>query len=227
MRLNLIALVMFAIAGTVSAQEPWSQRPEERQETVLNEDGGRAFLIRPAAARLPGIMKPGAPISQDLQQQSIFLGGGWSTPALHSREARLSKLLVSIHDHAQMDEVTQAGITNRFGATFSLEKLDIAGERSIGDLEIQGLLARMFDDDSLTMPGDDTIYFVFLDPGLHSTLGDLKADKHYTSYHSYFNVTGAKIHYVVIPFQQDAGAQYQTGLRALLVAALHSSEESN
>jgi hypothetical protein len=82
----------------------------------------------------------------------------------------------------------------------------------------------MLDDGSLAMPGDDTIYFVFLDPTLYSAIGDLKADKHYTAYHSYFNVTGAKIHYAVLPFQQDTNAQYQTGLRALIVAALHASE---
>lgn len=224
MRLGFIALAILAIAGTVSAQEPWSQRPEERQETVLNEDGGRAFLVRPASSRLSGLMKPGGPIVQDLQQQSIFLGSRWAEPALRSREARLSKLLVSIRDHAQMDEVEQAGIKNRFGAIFSFEKLDLIGERNLADLEIQGVLAGMLNDGSLAMPGDDTIYFVFLGPGLHSTLGDLKADKHYTAYHSYFNVTGAKIHYAVVPFQQDINAQYQTGLRALIVAALHAAE---
>ncbi len=226
MRLKFIAFVILAMAGTASAQEPWAQRPDERQETVVNEDGGHAFLIRPASARLSGIMKPGGPIVQGLQQQSIFLGSGWADPARRSREARLSKLLLNIHDQAQMDEVEQAGIKNRFGATFSLEKLDIAGSRNIGDLEIQGVLAGMLNDGSLAMPGDDTIYFVFLDPGLHSTLGDLKADKHYTAYHSYFNVTGARIHYAVLPFQQNTNAQYQTGLRALIVAALHAAEEA-
>jgi hypothetical protein len=225
MRLKFIAFVILALAGTGSAQDPWSQRPDERQEAVLNEDGGQAFLIRRASTPLVGVFKPGGPIMEDLQQHSIFLGSGWADPALRARELRLSKLLVNIRDHAQLDEIEQAGIKNRFGATFSLEKLDIAGDRNIGDLEIQGVLAGMFSDGSLTEPQADAIYIVFLDPGLHSTLGALKADKHYMSYHGFFNTSGARIHYAVVPFQPDAIGQYQTGLRTLVVAALHSADE--
>lgn len=225
MRLEFIAFVILAFAGTVSAQAPWAQRPDEREEAVLNEDGGRSFVVRTASVPLIGVIKPGGPIVQDLQQHSIFLGSGWADPALRTREPRLSKLLVSIRDSAQLDEIEQAGLKNRFGPTFSLEKLDIVGERNISDLEIQDVLAGMFRDGPLTEPNDDAIYVVFLDPGLHSTLGSLKADKHYISYHGFFNVSGARIHYAVVPFQPDAKAQYQTGLRTLVVAALHSADE--
>lgn len=225
MRLKFITFVILAFAGTVSAQEPWTQRPDQRQEAVPNEDGGRAFVIRPASAPMVGVVKPRGPIVEDLQQHSIFLGSGWADPALRAREPRLGKLLVSIRDQAQLDEIEQAGVRNRFGATFSLEKLDIAGDRNISDLEIQGVLAKMFRDGLLTEPKADSIYVVFLDPGLHSMLGSLKAGKHYMSYHGFFNASGARIHYGVVPFQPDVNAQYQTGLRTLVVAALHSADE--
>jgi hypothetical protein len=229
MQFKFFALVILAFAGTASAQEPWSQRPESRQETVLNEDGGQAFVVRPpaTAAPLSGVFKPGGPIVQDLQQYSIFLGSSWADPALRSREARLSKLLVNIRDGAQMDEIAQAGINNRFAATFSLEKVDITGNRDISDLEIQGVLAGMLSDGSVTVPGDDAVFIVYLDPGLHSTLASLKADKHYMAYHAFFNASGARIHYAVVPFQSDTNAQYQTSLRTLIVAALHSAETPN
>lgn len=226
MRLKFIALIIFVFAGTVSAQEPWRQeRQDERQEAVLNEDGGRSFVIRPASAPLIGVMKPGGPSIGDLQQHSIFLGSGWADPALRAREPRLSNLLANIRDQAQLDEIEQAGVKNRFGATFSLEKLDIAGDRNISDLEIQDVLSVMFRDGPLTEPQADAVYVVFLDPGLHSTLGSLVADKHYVAYHGFFNASGAKIHYAVVPFQSDSKAAYQIALRALVVAALHSADE--
>ena len=73
-------------------------------------------------------------------------------------------------------------------------------------------------------PNTDTIFLVYLDPSLHSTLGPLVADKHYQSYHGFVNTSGLRIHYAVISYQADAEAAYQTALRTLLVAALHSAE---
>jgi hypothetical protein len=60
---------------------------------------------------------------------------------------------------------------------------------------------------------------LFLDPGLHSTLGDLVAEKHYAAYHAFFNASGARVHYAVLPFQPDPQAARQIALRAFIVAA--------
>jgi len=76
-----------------------------------------------------------------------------------------------------------------------------------------------------SLAGSEAVYIVFLDPGLHSTLGPLTADKHYMAYHGFFNVSGGRVHYAVVPFQQNSKAQFQAGLRTLTVAALHSAEE--
>jgi hypothetical protein len=228
MRLNLVLLIIVAFAASAQAQGSWLQeRPDQREQSVINEDGGRAFIIKPSSALLPGVAKPGGPIVAEPQQYSIFLGSGWADPALRTREPRLSNLLANIRDHAQLDEIEQAGIKNRFGATFSLEKFDLAGNRNITDLEIQGLLAAMFKDGLLTRPNADAVYVIFLDSGLHSTLASLIADKHYIAYHSFFNTSGAKIHYAVVPFQPDSKAQYQVALRALVVAALNPTGSSS
>ncbi len=195
MKLKSLIFLMLALAATtVQAQEPWPQeRSEQREKAVINEDGGRSYLVLPAASPLVGLAKPGAGIA-DLQQHSIFLGSGWADPALRAREARLSKLLATIHDHAQLDEIAQAGFTNRFGPTL------------------------------LTEPQADSVYIVFLDPGLQSTLRSLTAGKHYLAYHSFFNASGSKVHYAVVPYQSDSTAAYQIALRTLVVAALHTAE---
>src|SRR2546423_15171913 len=108
---SLIFVMLVLAANTARSQEPWPQeRSEQREEAVTNEDGGRSYLVLPAASPRVGLAKPGAGIG-DLQQHSIFLGSGWADPALRAREARLSNLLATIHDHAQMDEVAQDGLT--------------------------------------------------------------------------------------------------------------------
>ena len=222
MKLNLVLLVIVAFAPSAQAQEPWPQeRPDQREQSVINEDGGRSFIIKPSSAPLHGVVKPGNPIVAELQQHSIFLGSRWAEPAQRAREPQLSSLLANIRDHAQLDELDQSGIKNLFGVTTSQEKLDVESDRKINDLEIQSVLTTMFKEGSLPRPNDGAIYVVFLDPGLHSTLGSLIAGKHYVAYHGFLNVSGAKIHYAVVPFQADPKAAYQIALRALVVAALN------
>src|SRR5580765_4112631 len=110
MRLAFIGLLIMSCAAAAQAQYPWpDERPDDRQQSVLNEDGGRSYIVRPASGSLVGLLKPGASTSLDVQQYSIFLGPGWSDPALRSNEDRLGKLLTNIRDRAQLDEVAQAG----------------------------------------------------------------------------------------------------------------------
>ncbi|MFN2576069.1 MAG: hypothetical protein ABR607_00090 [Pyrinomonadaceae bacterium] len=225
MKFKSLIFVMLALAATTArSQEPWPQeRSNQREEAVINEDGGRSYLVLPAAAPLARVAKPGAGFG-DLQQHSIFLGSGWADPALRAREVRLGKLLATIHDHAQMDEIAQAGFTNRFGPTFTIEKLDVTDNRKISDLEIQHILAGLFANGPLTEPQADSVYIVFLDPGLQSTLRSLTAGKHYLAYHSFFNASGSRVHYAVVPYQADPVAAYQVALRTLVVAALHTED---
>ncbi|HSP62785.1 MAG TPA: hypothetical protein VLQ90_07380 [Pyrinomonadaceae bacterium] len=228
MKLKLIVLVIVAFAASAKAQEPWPQeRPDEREQSVINEDGGRSFIIKPSATPLRGIIKPGNTVVDELEQHSIFLGGHWAEPAQRAREPQLSSLLASIHDHAQMDELTQSGIKNLFGATTSQEKLDVPSDRNINDLEIQSVLTAMFKEGTLPRPYAGAIYVVFLDPGLHSTLGALVAGKHYVAYHGFLNASGARVHYAVVPFRADSQGAYQIALRALVVAALNPTGSSS
>lgn len=213
MKLKLILLMMIAIAATTRAQE----RPDEAQQAVTNDDGGKAFIVK--TFQLSSVVKFGPPIDGDIQQHSIFLGSGWAEKDLRAREPELSRLLLGIREHAQLDALEGLGIKNRFAPTFSQENLDISGYRNISDLEIQKVLAGMLKEGTLQRPRAGAIYMLFLDPGLHSTLGDLVAEKHYQAYHAFFNASGARVHYVVVPFQSDPQAARQIALRAFIVAA--------
>jgi hypothetical protein len=227
MKLKLALLIIVAFAASAQAQGPWPQeRPDEREQVVINEDGGRSFIIKPSSVPLHGVIKPGNAPVVELRQHSIFLGSHWAESAQRAREPQLSTLLASIGDRAQVDELDQSGIRNLFGPTTSQEKLDVASDRDINDLEVQSVLMGMFTDGSLPRPEAGAIYVIFLDPGLHSTLGPLVAGKHYVAYHGFLNASGAKLHYAVVPFQADSRAAYQIALRALVVAALNPTGSS-
>jgi len=217
MKLKLIFLIVIAIAATARAQE----RLDESQEAVTNDDGGKAFIVK--MFQLSSAVKFGQSIYGDIEQHSIFLGSGWADTDLRAREPELSKLLLNIREHFQVDESEGWGIKNRFAPTFSQEKLDISGDRNVSDLEIQRVLAEMFKEGTLPPPRVGAIYVIYLDPGLHSTLGALVAEKHYQAYHAFFNAAGARVHYVVVPYQSDLQAARQIALRAFMVAAANSA----
>ena len=60
MRIKFIAPIILACAAITAAQEPLTpERQDQREKSVLNEDGGQAFLVQPANAQLVGLLKPG------------------------------------------------------------------------------------------------------------------------------------------------------------------------
>lgn len=221
MKLKLVVLIIIAVAGGVQAQQIKPRESSDDQpQSVTNEDRGRAYIIS-------GDTQPVTPgnhvaVISEPQQNSIFLGTGWRTASLRAREPELANLLAHISDQAQLSALDDSGIKNFFAATSSQEKSDdVAGDRTISDLEIQNVLAGMIREGSIQRPNASTIYVVFLDAETRSTLGAMIAGKHYLAYHNFFNASGLKVHYVVVPFESNQKTGYQTALRAFLAAALN------
>ena len=219
MKLRMTVLIMVAFAVSAPAQEPKSRDRGADQQAVVNDDGGQAFVIGTESTTLANLSNHGAVISEP-RQYSIFLGNGWRKAPLREREPELANLLSNISDQAQLNALNEAGIKNVFGATSSQEKLDDLAV-NISDLEIQKVLAGMLRDGTFPQSNANTIYVLFLDPKLHSTLGSMIARKHYLAYHNFFNASGLKIHYVVVPFESDPETGYQIALRAFVAAALN------
>jgi hypothetical protein len=225
MKIILILLAVVTLAAGVQAQ-PGSREASNEQPSVTNDDRGRAFIIEREPAPLSGLMNHGRAVISEPQQCSIFLGSGWATPALRAREAELANLLMNVRDQATLSALNESGVKNTFGPTASREQLENLNG-NISDLEIQKILGAMLKDGSLPHSGANTIYVVFLDPEMHSTLGAMFAGKHYAAYHNFFNAAGTKLHYVVVPFETDQKASNQIALRALISAALNPTGASS
>jgi len=220
MKFSRLALLILILATIGHAQNPSQLEPvEEREQAVQNEDGGRAWLVLPPRVAAPASIKARAMGISEVQQNSIFLGNGWTDQSLRQHEQTLSHLLLNLPAHPELQDLLDSGI-NVYAPAFSLEKPDVAGNRALSDLEIQSILR-----DSLKQGlsvNRASLFVVFLDAGLRSTLGPLTAEKHYLAYHGYFNNAGARVHYVVVPFEAEPKAAYRNALRAFIVAALHT-----
>jgi hypothetical protein len=110
---------------------------------------------------------------------------------------------------------------NVFAVNEYQENLADLGTRGVSDLAIQSVIAGMFSDGLLTRPTTPTVYVVYLDPSIPSTLAGMNAGKHYLAYFNNFNTAGIKVRYVVVPMNANSNDPYQTALTAFLSAILN------
>jgi hypothetical protein len=225
MQIKSMLLIVAVLAVGAQAQEPGNRETFTEQQAATNDDRGRAFIIEREPAPLSAAIHSGRVVVSEPHQYSIFLGRGWTTPALRARQAELGNLLVNLRDPATLRALNEAGVKNLYGPTSNREQLDDR-TGSISDLQIQNILSTMVKEGSPSASTENTIYVVFLDPDLHSTLGAMLAGKHYAAYHNFFNATRVKLHYVVVPFEADRKAANQIALRAFLAAALNPTGET-
>jgi hypothetical protein len=225
MRNQLIILFLLGFISTAAAQQP--QAKFSIEQSVLDDDGGRAFILNSKFKLLTEVRRaPGAVIDSP-QQCSIFLGSDWSSSPLHEREPKLSTLLASVSNQLDANKLAAVGIEDFFAATYSLEVPIVfaEGER-ISDLRVRAVLAELINSRSLPPTESSTIYMIFLPPRLISTLGTLTGRKHYLSYHNFYNVAGKRLHYVVVPYESDWETARAIALRALVAAALNPNGEA-
>ena len=229
MRYSFLILSLLFVAGTARAQQPEDRAPvNDAVQAVIDDDGGRAFIVNSKLKSLTQLRQlPGGPALSAPQQYTIFLGSRWATPALRARETKLSNLLSSIQNQPDINKLNNLGINDLFAPTYSQEVLtSFSDDEKLSDIGIKTILAGLIDADSLPKAGRPTIYVVFLQPNLRSTLGTLTGRKHYLAYHQFLNVGGDRLHYVVVPYEPDLDTAKAIALRALVAAALNPTGDA-
>ena len=230
MRYSLLILSLLLIPGAARAQQPEEKSPaNDAVQVVIDDDGGRAFVINSKLKSLTEFRRPsGAAILAAPQQYTIFLGSRWTTSALRARETKLNNLLSSIQNQLDISKLNSLGINNLFSPTYSQEVLtQFNNDERISDIGIRTILAGLVSEGSLPQAERSTIYVIYLQPDLRSTLGTLTGRKHYLAYHQFLNVGGERLHYVVVPFEPDLEIAKAIGLRALVAAALNPNGNTN
>jgi hypothetical protein len=99
-------------------------------------------------------------------------------------------------------------------------------DERFSDIRARAALAELVSSGSLPRSGPSTIYVIFLEPGLNSTIGTLTGRKHYLAYHHFFNIAGQRLHYVVVPYEPDLKTAQAIALRAFVAAAINPLGES-
>jgi hypothetical protein len=216
------ALGILLLCGTVTyvlaAQQASVDRPAE-PNFAFDDDGGKAQIV-PVDLSVAGAKTfHGGPVLASAQQVSIFLGAGWGDSQIRSREASLVDVIASA-GNTQVAELKQHSIKTLRAAP-KLEDFSDLSQSKVNDLTIQQKLSDLLKSKAIPTPTADTVFVIFLAPGIQSSLGGLQGGLDYAAYHNFVNLEAGEIHYVVVPFLANADNHSAAATRAFAETALN------
>ena len=222
MKRFVFVTLLFCIAGSlVLAQQAVKLDMPSEPNFVFDDDGGKAQIV-PADLSIAGPKSfHGGLVLSTARQVSIFLGSGWGDQQFRGRETALIDIAAGMQ--APHRQELQKHNVKTLPAAPPQEDFSDLSKTALNDLDIQRKLSDLLQSKSLPAPTPSTVYVFFLAPGTNSTLGGHKAGVEYAAYHNFVNLEAGEIHYVVVPFHEDANRHSAAASRAFAETALNPS----
>ena len=217
------ALGILLLCGTVTCalaaqQQASVDRPAE-PNFAFDDDGGKAQIVPVDFSVAMQKTFHGGPVLASAQQVSIFLGAGWGDAQVRGRETSLLDVTASA-GNTQVLELKQHSIKTLRAAP-QIEDFTDLSQSKVNDLTIQQKLSDMLKSKAIPTPTAGTVFVIFLATGIHSTLGGLQGGVDYAAYHNFVNLEAGEIHYVVVPFHENAATHSAAATRAFAETALN------
>lgn len=167
----------------------------------------------PPAAQAANVTYHGGPVLGGVEVVTIFWGAAWAETAQATLAQNLNAFFDSILQSSLMDLMAEYSTPSQaIGhgsrvATVTLSQSEPGspqpgGGRSVSDAQIQTALQGWVADGTVPAVTANMLYFVYLPPGVVSTLG---GDASCTTYCGYHNHVGTTLFYAVEPYVTCAG----------------------
>jgi hypothetical protein len=219
----LLLSVIVAVAGAQQGNAPAKKtaaaidRPAEAN-LVFDDDGGKVQIVPPDMAVLVEKKFHGGEVMKAAQQVSIFLGTAWAELSVRLRQTALIDVLA--RQNAHLEELKKNNVRTLAAAPAAEDFTDLSGVQ-VNDLTIQRKLSDLLASKAIPAPDANTIYVVYLAPGITSSLGAHKAGAEYAAYHNFVHLEAGEVRYVVVPFHDNIDHHTGAAARALVEAALN------
>ena len=199
--------------------------PPANANFVADDDGGLTEIV-PADPVKRGPRASGAvPVMKSVQQVSIFLGAAWGDQQARIRQTRLpdfggnrSELALAELQHHNVEVVPAAP---------RVEDFSDLSKGPVNDLTIQRKLVEMLGNHAIPPPAANTIYVIFLAPGITSTIGASKAGIDYAAYHNLLHLDMSEVRYAVVPYQENADRHSAAALQVFVNTAFNPTGGPN
>jgi hypothetical protein len=162
---------------------------------------------------------------KSVQQVSIFLGAAWGDQQARTRQTRLPDFAGNRSELAltelQNHNVEVIPVAPR------VEDFSDLSKSPVNDLTIQRKLVEMLGNHAIPPPAANTIYVIFLAPGITSTLGASKAGIDYAAYHNLLHLDTSEVRYAVVPYQENADRHSAAALQVFVNTAFNPTGGPN
>jgi hypothetical protein len=214
-----VLLLCGSVSCVLAAQQQATVDRPAQPNFAFDDDGGQAQIIPADFAAAGPKTFHGGKVLATAQQVSIFLGAGWGDQQFRGRESSLLDVTAATGS-SHIAEMQQHNI-KMLRAAPQLEDFSDLTQTTVNDLTIQQKLSDLLKSKAIPTPKAGTVFVIFLAPGVQSTLGGLKGGVDYVAYHNFVNLDAGEIHYVVVPFHQNADNHSKAATRAFSEAALN------
>ncbi|HEY7980937.1 MAG TPA: hypothetical protein VID19_05590 [Candidatus Eremiobacteraceae bacterium] len=146
------------------------------------------------------------PMLSSVQVFTIFWGSAWASDPLRQLVAKLNAFFSYVLTSALMDQLSEYDVNGfavghgTLAGSATLTAADPAG--TIDDSSIQSFLQTQIAAKTLPAPAANTLYFLYLPPGVVVTLGSSQSCQTFCGYHDQIN---GQIFYGVMPYPGCAG----------------------
>ncbi len=176
---------------------------------LLMPEAHAAFAVTAPAAHLS---YHHGPLLQAVEVVTVFWGPEWQQPAQSLLIPRLNQFFDFILTSALMDVLAEYGVPGHpigHGHRSGTVSVPTPAPNPITDAQIQQQLQAWIQNHTLPQPNANTLYFVYLPPGVVSILGGERSCVKFCGYHSH---SGGSIFYAVEPFITCGGCTFGHGV---------------
>lgn len=163
-------------------------------------------MLRPvegaAPAVAPQLTYRGGPLLTNVQVFTVFWGQAWANPPMSDTASRLNDFFDFILQSALIDQLAEYSVDGRtigHGKRIGTAVVTSpATRRTTSDTAIQHMLQHQISTNSMfPQPSADTLYFVYLPPGVAVVQGGDRSCQAFCGYHNDIN---GQIFYAVMPY---------------------------
>ncbi len=159
-----------------------------------------------AAAAQPKLTYRSGLLLQNVQVFTIFWGKNWSgTGTAAALVAKINQFFSAILASSLVDQLAEYNVTGqKIGHGSLLGTTTISTNAPVGsvtDTAVQAQLKKWITAKTVPAPNKNTLYFIYLEPGVVSIMGGSRSCQSYCGYHS--NI--GKVFYAVMPYPGCSG----------------------